>query len=176
MNLQIIKKDEIRTERLSIKPYKKEDRDRIVYLLTDETISKTFMIPSYNKLEQYQDLADKLISFSDINDHNHLEYGIYLNDLLIGMVNDCGIEHNKIEIGYMVDPNYQNKGYCTEAVKCVLNELKEMGFKKVLAGYFVSNVASYRVMEKCGFKPIEMEEYITYRNERHLCKYCQIEF
>ena len=41
-------------------------------------------------------------------------------------------------------------GYATEAVRAVLEELRDMGFRRVTAGYFEGNEASHRVMEKCS--------------------------
>lgn len=105
-----------------------------------------------------------------------MEYGIYLNGTLIGFVNDCGIEDDEIEIGYVVHPEYQGRGYASEAVKAVLGELRETGFRKVSAGYFAENEASRRVMEKCGMKPVERTDEEEYRGEKHLCRYCEIEF
>ena len=51
-----------------------------------------------------------------------------------------------------------------------------MGFKKVIAGYFSSNISSLRVMEKCGMKKISYENEIEYRGKKHKCLYCSIEF
>ena len=51
--------------------------------------------------QELLNLVGKLIEFSKVEDMVHLEYGIYLNDMLIGFVNDCGIEADEIEIGYV---------------------------------------------------------------------------
>ena len=107
--LKIIKKNSIQTTRLQIK------------LLTNDDITKTFMVFEIESSEQVKDLANKLINFSQISDFNHLEYGIYLNDFL--------------------------NGFAIEAVQAVLQELKYMGFKKVVAGFFEENKDSYRVMK-----------------------------
>lgn len=171
--MQIIKR-EIRTERLTLKAYSYSDKDFLVELLRNKEISMTFMIPDYKTIKEYRELADKLILFSQYDDIKHLEYGIYLNDILIGFINDCGYDDNTIEIGYVIDPQYKNRGYCTEAVKAILQYLKELGFKKVIAGYFIENVASKRVMEKCGMHHIDREDEEEYRGIIHKCNYCEI--
>ena len=54
----------------------------------------------------------------------------------------------------MIHPDYQGCGYATEAVGAVLRELREMGFRKVIAGFFSENSARRRVMEKCGITAV----------------------
>ncbi len=77
-----------------------------------------------------------------VEDTAHLEYGVYLDNRMIGFVNDCGTEGDAIEIGYVIHTQCQGYGYATEAVKAVLKELQEMGFQKVKAGFFEENTAS----------------------------------
>lgn len=173
--MRIIKKKCIKSNRLILKQFQNEDLEYLIDILKNEEVTKTFMVPILND-EKIQILAKKIIAYSDILDDSHFEYGIYLNNKLIGFINDCGITEDEIEIGYVIHPMYHNQGYATEAVAIALNELKEMGFKKVIAGYFSSNIASLRVMGKCGMKKISYENEIEYRGKTHKCLYCSIEF
>ena len=116
-------------------------------------------------------MAETLISYSQIEDVEHLAYGIYADDRLIGFINDCGMENDTIEIGYVIHPDYQGKGYATEAVHMMIKELLKMGFRKVKAGYFEENEASRRVMEKCGMKQLSYTDEIEYRGITHKCLY-----
>lgn len=76
-----------------------------------------------------------------------------------------------IELGYVIHPAYQGKGYATEMLNAVLLDLKELGYIKVLAGAFEENIASIRVMEKCGMEKTDREEDIAYRGRKHHCVY-----
>ena len=174
MSLPIGKKDLIRTERLTLRPYTRDDLSELVCLITNAEITKTFMVPEFTSPEQAEELAAKLIGFSRKEDTAHLEYGICLNGKVIGFINDCGIEDEEIEIGYVVHPAHRGHGYAPEAVRAVIRELREMGFKKVTAGYFEGNTASLRVMEKCGMQSIAYTDEVEYRGEHHLCRYCEI--
>ena len=176
MPIPIHEKELIQTERLTLHPLTENDVDALVGLLTDPVITKTFMVPLYETRAEYEDLARKLISFSAIEDTVHLTVGVYLADRLIGFINDCGIEEDSIEIGYVIDSSLHGHGYATEAVKAILPELRDMGFKKVEAGYFEENPASRRVMEKCGMHATEEEDSGEYRGQIHRCLYCAIEF
>ncbi len=83
MALPIKKKALIKTERLIIKPFSSKDVDGLVNLLLNPEITKTFMVPKFESVEQMKNLAEKLIDFSREEDTTHLEYGIYLNGKII---------------------------------------------------------------------------------------------
>lgn len=174
MELPIKKKPQIKTERLILRPYSEQDVDFLVDLLTNPEVTSTFMVPEMASRSRAEELARKLIGFSQPSDTKHLEYGIYLNDKMIGFVNDCGIEDDEIEIGYVIHPQYQGHGYAAEAVHAIIAELRKMGFRKVTAGYFSENTASLRVMEKCGMQKTAITEEEDYRGQRHICRYCEI--
>ena len=59
-------------------------------------------------------------------------------------------------------------------LKEVIKDLFTLGYKKVKAGFFIDNIASKKVMEKCNMKKIDFEEDITYRDEAHHCIYYEI--
>jgi len=57
-------------------------------------------------------------------------------------------------IGYWVAKPYWNKGICTEALRLMLDHIRETtDIKSLISGHFTDNPASGRVMEKCGFVP-----------------------
>ncbi len=176
MGLPIRKKAAIHTQRLTLKPYAPEDVEQLAGLLTNREITKTFMVPDFETMDQASALAQKLVAFSRLEDTQHLEYGIYLEDQLIGFINDCGIGDTEIEIGYVIHPAYQGRGYATEAVGAVIAELREMGFRKVTAGFFAENTASRRVMEKCGMKQSDVTDEEEYRGVLHSCLCFEIVF
>lgn len=169
-----IHKTTLHTKRLTLKPFSPKDENRLLALLTNKDITQTFMVPENISIEQLRTLAQRIIHYSQIEDTTHLEYGIYLHTTLIGFINDCGIEDTTIEIGYVIHPDYQGQGYATEAVYAVIHALKTMGFHTIRAGFFAENTASRRVMEKCGMKPIDSVETITYRGTTHACYFYEI--
>lgn len=55
------------------------------------------------------------------------------------------------EVGYCIGSNFWNKGYTTEALNKVLDYLfNECDFILIEAAHHESNIASGKVMEKCG--------------------------
>lgn len=56
-------------------------------------------------------------------------------------------------IGYCYGEKYWNKGYATEALKCVIKFLfEEVGVNTIYAEYLHNNPASGKVMQKVGMK------------------------
>ena len=175
-SMKITKKATIKTPRLIIKPIASKDEDRLMDILINEEIAKTFMLPEFKNREDSRKLAQKIITNSDINNHEHLEYGIYLDDVLIGTINDVEFNDEEIEVGYLIHPDYQGKGYATENLKAVINEIGQMGFKRLTAGYFIENKASQRVMEKAGMTKTDIKEEIQYRGISHNCEYYEYRY
>ena len=167
------KKEVLHTERLVLKGYEEKDTETMVELLTNEEIKKTFMIPDFENKKQAEDLFHKIRQFCEMEEH--FEYGIFFEERLIGFVNDCGIDGTRIEIGYVISPQYKGRGFATEAVKACIEELFRMGFEHIQAGFFEENVASRRVMEKSGMHLIDFEEQIEYQGKMHRCLFCEID-
>ena len=57
----------------------------------------------------------------------------------------------------------------------LVNELREMGFKRVIAGYFDGNIGSLKVMEKCGMHPNGHSADEEYRGKTLKCYECEME-
>ena len=111
----------LQTERLVIRPYSDADRARMIELLTDERIKDTFMLPDFSTLEEAAAMFEKLKRLSCSQEH--YEKGIYTGGELIGFVNDVDIKDGSIEIGYVIRPDHQKKGYATEALSAVIRDL-----------------------------------------------------
>ena len=167
------KREELVCDRLVLKTLSQESRDKMISIVKNSIVRKTYMIP----LLETREAEDKLFStlrnstMSDVR----IAFAVYYNDEVVGYLNDVGYENGVIEIGYFIDPDYHNKGFCTEALKGVIEELFRMGFHTVKAGFFEENTASRRVMEKCGMTETGETEDIEYLGQTHNCIYMAIE-
>ncbi len=56
-----------------------------------------------------------------------------------------------VELGYWVGEPYWGKGYATEAVRALIVEARKIGVKQIFAHAISKNIASIRVLKKCGF-------------------------
>ncbi len=98
------------------------------------------------------------------------EAGINIGDLCFK-----GYEDDKNpEVGYGINDEFQGKGYATEAVKLALEwAFGHLGVMAVEAETDPDNIASQKVLEKCGFKPTgtigeEGPRFIVYKQKRVL--------
>lgn len=83
------------------------------------------------------------------------------NNKLIGI---CGLmpldkDSPEYEIGYRMLPNFQGKGYATEAAIAVRDYASEIGFTKFIAYIEEENKSSIRVSEKIGMKFLRHDTY-----------------
>ena len=81
-------------------------------------------------------------------------FAITLAGAVIGM---CGIDPREEgpgpEIGYWLGVAHWGHGYATETVRALIDyAFGELEFDALVAGARVSNPASRRVLEKCGFQ------------------------
>lgn len=69
---------------------------------------------------------------------------------------ECNLPAKEAEptIGYWVAKAYWNRGICTEALRLMIEHIRETtDIPSLISGHFIDNPASGRVMEKCGFVP-----------------------
>ena len=63
-------------------------------------------------------------------------------------------EDQRAELGYWLGRPYWGQGYCTEAVRAVLDfGFGQLGLNRIFACHFARNPASGRVMQKAGLTP-----------------------
>lgn len=57
------------------------------------------------------------------------------------------------ELGFIFNPAYHNKGYCTEAAKKLIEyAFQELNAHRIIAYCNIKNIASWRVLEKIGMR------------------------
>ena len=161
------------TERLLLRPYTEADCEPMIRILQNKEISKTFMLPDFEDDAAAEALFQKLLIRS--HQEAHFERAICLEDRVIGFLNDVEIKDGTAELGYVIHPDYQNRGYATEALTASIHELFRQGYSRIRTGHFEENPASRRVMEKSGMHPISRVDTIEYRGKPHKCLYFEIE-
>lgn len=105
----------------------------------------------------------------------YADWGVSLKSgTLIGTVGfaDLSEEKNTGEIGYVLNPQYQGKGYMSEAVRAVLSvAFDSLSLSSVCVRIMVGNVNSERLAQRVGFSYICTEEKpIAVKGEEHEIK------
>ena len=163
---------QFKTKRLTVRPFLDSDKDKMLEMLYDESIKKTYMIPDFESIEAAENLFSAFMRLS--MDEGRYVGAICLDNELVGFMNDTEIEGDTVEMGYVISPSHQNKGFCTEAMGGAIKYLFEKGFREVICGAFEENEASIRVMQKCGMKLLQKTDVIEYRGKDHKCIYYSI--
>lgn len=159
----------IQTKRLELKPIGSKDLTELVELLTDEIVGKTYMVPAFADRAQAEALAARIAAMSQ--EDSRYVAGIFLEDRLIGMLNETERMVDAVEVGYAIDSRYHGRGYGTEALTGAIEFFLARGFREVVAGAFEENAASLRIMEKSGMERLDKTDTVTYRGKEHRCIY-----
>ena len=143
----------LETERLTFRPFIKDDLTFIIELLTDESVCKylpgqgAYSLEVCSKYIQYF-----MMSFTEKNLNK-----IYLvsNKESNEPIGYCGIqvvnEFEKYEIFYAYIPKSWGKGFATEASIRMKELAKELGLKEIIALADINNLSSQKVLLKTGY-------------------------
>ena len=139
----------LETKRLTLRAARLEDAKAVAALANDRRIAEnTARIPYPYKL------ADAEQFIAGPSKKGEAAYLVTLRDGTI--VGACGLmfrEDDAPEIGYWLGVPYWNKGYATEALHALIDyAFTDLTHDAVQAGARVTNPASRRVLEKCGFQ------------------------
>lgn len=154
---------------MKLRAFQESDWPRMAMLATSTEVNKTYMLPDFESVEKARPLFDRLTVLS--RDDKRYVRAMEENGEFVGFCNDVEQNGDSVEIGYALCPDVWGRGYATAALKLAIGDLFAMGFDQVVAGAFVENPASLRVMEKAGMTPIEKVDDIEYRGRTHKCVY-----
>jgi RimJ/RimL family protein N-acetyltransferase len=143
------------TARLRLRVPRREDGPAIAALANDRRIAEnTARIPHPYTLAD----AEGFLRYLEESE-TETAFAITLaedtlaDETLIGI---CGLmikPRKTPEIGYWLGVPYWGHGYATEAARAVIDHaFEDLGLERLEAGARVSNPASRRVLEKCGFQ------------------------
>ena len=102
-----------------------------------------------------------------------LVYPVLLKDgTYIGYVQAVPFEDGTWEVGYHIGGNYTKQGYATEAVVAFLPVImKQLGITEIVGICLADNLASVKVMERCGFTKLYEGKGNYQGQERMICKF-----
>lgn len=147
---------ELITERLILRPFRKEDIDDFYEYAKVEGVGEAAGWTHHADVSESKSILEMFI-----RGHHTFAVTLKAGGKVIGSV---GIEQRssaitenfpdkKInEIGYVLSKDYWGNGLMTEAVKAVIAYMFEvLGLDGVACAHFEGNTRSRRVIEKCGF-------------------------
>ena len=154
------RKQVINTERLTLRKFKEEDAEGVFNnWASDKEVTKYLTWTAHENIEQTKQILNKWIE--DEKKPKTHRFVITEKDNIdnpIGGIDVVDYADGCPEIGYCLSRRYWNKGYMTEACKAFIEYLVDNGYKNILIRADANNIASIRVIEKCGFKFLHQEK------------------
>jgi len=133
-------------------------------ILRENDISENYIswlndyeITKYTEQRFYKHNFENVRNF--VNDKfkskNDFLFGIFYDDLHIGNVKLGPVkwEHKSTEVSYFIgNKNYWGIGIATDVVNSIVKfSINSLSLIKINAGYYETNIASAKLLEKCGF-------------------------
>jgi RimJ/RimL family protein N-acetyltransferase len=139
----------LKTRRLVLRAPRPDDAEAITELINDRRIAEnTARIPHPYTLSDAETFIDAVT--------NGGEPAFLITRPDGQIVGGCGIGTLRAdgpEIGYWIGVPHWGNGYATEAARALIDHaFDKLGYTDLRAGARVSNPASRRVLEKCGFQ------------------------
>jgi RimJ/RimL family protein N-acetyltransferase len=136
----------IQGDRIILDAFDLSDAEAVANLANDWELSKwTASIPY-----PYTEKSAKDWIYAHRRDEKNAVYAIRSENVLVGCVN-CRADTG--EIGYWIGRKYWNRGFATSALRALISVMPDNVRRIVWAGTLPGNVASKRVLQKCGFRP-----------------------
>jgi RimJ/RimL family protein N-acetyltransferase len=140
---------EIETKRLKLRALRMSDATRVAQLCGDPDVATMIARAPLPYLEV---AAEGLIMTLAARRPRGEEF-VFAAELpgegLIGMIGAHKAGEDAFEVGYWFGRPFWGKGFASETLGAFLSEAQSLG--ALLAGHFVDNPASGRVLEKAGF-------------------------
>ena len=143
----------LHTTRLLLRPWKITDAEALYAQAHNPIIGKRCGWSPHKSVEESREIIEVVLSKSH-------SFAICLaNNIPIGSIglllqgeSNLPISESEAEIGYWLGEDFWGKGYVTEATLRVLQyAFEELHLTQLWAGAYEENIASQRVLEKCGF-------------------------
>jgi ribosomal-protein-alanine N-acetyltransferase len=146
----------IETKRLVLRKFAYTDSDDMLkYWISDPLIQSMYCEPTYTNKQEVSELLTKYISSYEKPDYYRWAITLKETKECIGQVSFFLVDNKNHfgELEYCIGSKFQNKGLATEAAEAVIKfGFKGINFHKIQICHKEDNIASKKVIEKCGFK------------------------
>jgi ribosomal-protein-alanine N-acetyltransferase len=168
--------EKVETKRLVLQRLRYEDAEEIFYTYASKLeVTKYLSWPTHESVEDTRlflryaiECWNKGLDFSytmRLKQTNQMIGGF-------GLIHELG----KIQFGYAISPTHWNRGYSTEACQRMMDEVKRYSeIYRVNTFVDTENVASIRVLEKCGLvREATLIKWFRFVNQNNEPKDCSI--
>ncbi|MBR6336953.1 MAG: GNAT family N-acetyltransferase [Ruminococcus sp.] len=144
---------ELETQRLKLRHITEDDAERIFSCwASDPEVTRFVTWNAHTDICQTNDYVAYILK--EYRKSDCYRWGIEIKETceLIGIIDVVGFHHGAPVIGYCSGRAYWGKGYMSEALEAVVDELFQNGFDTLVIEAVDDNIASNKVILKNGFK------------------------
>lgn len=152
---------ELRTERLCLRQFNKQDCDAYAKIMGDHEVGKWFPKGTGYTREEAEKSLNSILTHWDKHGFGIWAVTDRAKEVLLGR---CGLnlitETSEVEVDFVLARDFWGRGYATEAAKAVLAYGFEiLKLDRIIALSKPENTASRRVIEKVGMRYLGNAEY-----------------
>jgi [ribosomal protein S5]-alanine N-acetyltransferase len=159
----------INTERLTLRMCIEADAQNLFLLRSNINVMRHIDREPANDISEAMELIQRVKNSFDAQEGVLWGINIKGNDDLIGTIGLWNMqkEHYRIEIGYMLNPDFWNKGIMSEAMTAANDyAFNVLNFHSIKANINPENIASIKICEKAGFlKEAHFKENYFYKGK-----------
>jgi len=142
----------IETNRLLLRTFTEVDANLIYELNLDPDVTRYTHEP-VKDLAHASEILEKVI-IPQYALYNHGRWAVHIRSTL-EFLGWCGLKYrdelNEIDLGYRFKKEGWGKGYATEAAWASIQYgFEKIGLQRIVARAEIDNIASWKVLEKCG--------------------------
>lgn len=141
----------LETNRLILRPFEYSDAtDMFEKWASDDEVTKYLTWNTHKSIDETNSIISLWIN--QYEKPERINFAIVLKDTLelIGGIDVVGYLDGIPVIGYVLSRKYWNNGYMSEACKKVVEFLFNKGYNKIRIDAVVENIASNKIIQKCG--------------------------
>ena len=147
----------LRTERLLLRPFAPDDLDALYAMQSDEAVAR-WLYNEPRTLEETRELLARKVGGDALRGEGEWLSAAVVLEATGELVADvslhwASVAHRQGEVGFVVHPSHQGKGYATEASRPLLDfAFGPLGLHRVIGRLELRNVGSARVLEKLDMR------------------------
>ncbi|MBR1423003.1 MAG: GNAT family N-acetyltransferase [Ruminococcus sp.] len=152
----------LETKRLILRPFTIEDAQEMFFgWASDPEVTKYLTWSTHKDIKETKKILSLWIDEYEKPERLNFAIELKREDKLIGgidVVGYLGGVYGTPVIGYNLARKYWGNGYMTEACRCVIEYLFSKGYSEIRIDAMTENIASIRVIQKCGGKFLKTDE------------------
>ena len=147
----------LETERLLLRPFGPDDLEALFAIQANESVAR-WLYNDPRTLEETRELLARKIGGATLRDEGEWLSAAAVLRMTGELVGDVSLHwaseaHGQGELGFVVHPEHQGRGYATEASRPLLDfAFGPLGLHRVIGRLEPRNAGSARVLEKLGMR------------------------